>query len=86
MLCYQHLELQEHYNHKKKMKVVRNLLISSTEPTDTNVGWLKPLPDGNFKLFFNNGGWTPILIDITIESVGQLAFQYVGDVPDIVIS
>lgn len=34
------------------MKVVRNLLISSTEPTDTNVGWLKPLPDGNFKLFF----------------------------------
>lgn len=25
------------------MKVVRNLLISSTEPTDTNVGWLKPL-------------------------------------------
>lgn len=36
--------------------------------------------------FFNNGGWTPILIDITIESVGQLAFQYVGDVPDIVIS
>ena len=39
------------------MKVVRNLLISSTEPTDTNVGWLKPLPDGNFKLFFfNNSG------------------------------
>lgn len=36
--------------------------------------------------FFNNGGWTPILIDITIESVGQLIFQYVGDVPDIVIS
>ena len=34
------------------MKVVRNLLISNTEPTDTNVGWLKPLPDGNFKLFF----------------------------------
>lgn len=34
------------------MKVVRNLLISSTEPTDTNAGWLKPLPDGNFKLFF----------------------------------
>lgn len=69
------------------MKVVRNLLISSTEPADTNVGWLKPLPDGNFKLFFfNNGGWTPILIDINIESVGQLIFQYVGDVPDIVIS
>ena len=37
-------------------------------------------------IFFNNGDWTPILIDITIESVGQLIFQYVGDVPDIVIS
>lgn len=69
------------------MKVVRNLLISSIEPTDTNVGWLKPLPDGNFKLFFfNNDGWTPILIDITIKSVGKLAFQDIGDVPDIVIS
>lgn len=44
------------------MKVVRNLLISSTEPTDANAGWLKPLPDGNFKLFFfNNGGWTPLI-------------------------
>lgn len=29
------------------MKVVRNLLISSTEPTDTNVGWLKPLLEQN---------------------------------------
>nr|DAG94336.1 MAG TPA: hypothetical protein [Crassvirales sp.] len=37
-------------------------------------------------IFFNNGGWTPVLIDITIESVGQLVFQYVEDVPDIVIS
>lgn len=36
--------------------------------------------------FFNNGSWTPILIDITIESVGQLVFQYVEDVPDIVVS
>lgn len=67
------------------MKVVRNLLISSTEPTDTNVGWLKPLPDGNYKLFFFNNGWTPILIDIKIESVGQLMFQYVQDVPNIII-
>lgn len=39
---------------------------------------------GTSSCFFN-GGWTPILIDITMESVGQLAFQYVGDVPDIVI-
>lgn len=65
------------------MKVIRDLLVSSTEPTDTNVGWLKPLPDGNFKLFFfNNSGWTPVLMDITY----QLVFQYVEDVPDIVIS
>lgn len=67
------------------MKVVRNLLISSTEPTDTNVGWLKPLPDGNYKLFFFNNGWIPILIDIKIESVGQLMFQYVQDVPNIIV-
>ena len=67
------------------MKVVRNLVISNIEPSDTNVGWLKPLPDGNYKLFFFNNGWTPILIDIKIESVGQLMFQYVQDVPNIIV-
>lgn len=35
-------------------------------------------------IFFNNG-WTPILIDIKIESVGQLMFQYVQDVPNIIV-
>lgn len=35
--------------------------------------------------FFFNNGWTPILIDIKIESVGQLMFQYVQDIPDIII-
>ena len=35
--------------------------------------------------FFFNNGWTPILIDIKIESVGQLMFQYVQDVPNIIV-
>lgn len=47
---------------------------------------VKAITRWELQAIFNNGGWTPILIDITIESVGQLAFQYVGNVPDIVIS
>lgn len=34
------------------MKVIRNLLISIAEPIDTDVGWLKPLSNGAFMLFF----------------------------------
>ena len=37
------------------MKIIRNLVMGEKEPTDVNVGWLKPIEDGNFKLFFFDG-------------------------------
>lgn len=61
------------------MKVVRNLLISSIEPTDTNIGWIKPLPNGSFELlFFGSSGWVPVS--------GKIKFQYIEDIPDIIIN
>lgn len=53
------------------MKIIRNLLINIAEPIDTDVGWLKPLSNGAFMLFFfGDKGWTPI----SIESSGELKF------------
>ena len=64
------------------MKTVNNIVISVSEPPINNVGWLRPLSNGAFMLFFfNEKGWTPI----SIESSGELKFQYVQEVPDIII-
>ena len=66
----------------KIMKTVKDIVISVSEPSVNNVGWLRPLSNGAFMLFFFNGeGWTPI----SIESSGELKFQYVQEVPDIII-
>lgn len=64
------------------MKAVRDIVISKFEPPVNNVGWLKPLSNGSFMLFFfNEKGWTPI----SIESSGELKFQYIQEIPDIII-
>ena len=64
------------------MKTVKDIVISMSEPTVNNVGWLKPLSNGTFMLFFfGDKGWTPN----SIESSGELKFQYIQEVPDIII-
>ena len=64
------------------MKTIKDIVISTAEPPVNNVGWLKPLSNGAFMLFFfNEKGWTPI----SIESSGELKFQYIQEVPDIII-
>lgn len=64
------------------MRTVKDIVISTSEPPVNNVGWLKPLSNGAFMLyFFNEKGWTPI----SIESSGELKFQYIQEIPDIII-
>ena len=64
------------------MKTVNNIVISVSEPPVNNVGWLRPLSNGAFMLFFfNEKGRTPN----SIKSSGELKFQYVQEVPDIIV-
>ena len=61
------------------MKAVRDIVISEVEPPVNNVGWLKPLSNGNFMLFFfTRKGWT------SVSSLEELKFQYVQEIPDII--
>lgn len=63
------------------MKAVRDIVISEIEPPVNNVGWLKPLSNGNFMLFFfTKKGWT----SVSGESLEELKFQYVQEIPDII--
>ncbi len=64
------------------MRTVKDIVVSISEPLVNNVGWLKPSSNGTFMLFFfGDKGWTPIFI----ESSGELKFQYIQEVPDIII-
>ena len=64
------------------MKTVKDIVISRSEPPVNNVGQLKPLSNGTFMLFFfGDKGWT----SISIESSGELKFQYIQEIPDITI-
>ena len=46
------------------MKIVKDIVISTSEPPVNNVGWLKPLSNGTFMLFFfSDKGWIPISIE-----------------------
>ena len=64
------------------MRTVKDIVVSISEPLVNNVGRLKPLSNGTFMLFFfGDKGWTPIFI----ESSGELKFQYIQEVPDIII-
>ena len=63
------------------MKAVRDIVISEVEPPVNDVGWLKPLSNGNFMLFFfTRKGWT----SVSGESLEELKFQYVQEIPDII--
>lgn len=64
------------------MKAIRDIIISEVEPPVNNVGWLKPLSNGNFMLFFfTRKGW----MSVSGESLEELKLQYVQEIPDIII-
>lgn len=63
------------------MKAIRDIIISEVEPPVNNVGWLKPLSNGNFMLFFfTRKGW----MSVSGESLEELKLQYVQEIPDII--
>ena len=64
------------------MKAIRDIIISEVEPPVNNVGWLKPLSNGNFMLFFfTRKGW----MSVSGESLEELKLQYIQEIPDIII-
>ena len=67
------------------MKTIKDIVISVAEPSKS-VGWLKPLPNGTFILyFFGAKGWIN-LADSQPQAVGDLNFQFIQEIPDIIIN
>ena len=60
------------------MKTIRDIVISTSEPPVHNVGWLKPLSNGSFMLyFFGNNGW--ISTSNEVQSDKDIPTIYVDD-------
>lgn len=67
------------------MRTIKDIVISVAEPSKS-VGWLKPLPNGTFMLyFFGAKGWVN-LFESQPQPVGELNFQFIQEIPDIVIN
>lgn len=45
------------------MKKIRDIIISSVEPTNNSVAWLFPVGDGTFKLkLYSSTGWADVAL------------------------
>lgn len=67
------------------MRTIKDIVISVAEPSKS-VGWLKPLLNGTFMLyFFGAKGWVN-LSESQPQAAGELNFQFIQEIPDIVIN
>ena len=67
------------------MRTIKDIVISLAEPSKS-VGRLKPLPNGTFMLyFFGAKGWVN-LSESQPQVAGELNFQFIQEIPDIVIN
>lgn len=63
------------------MKYIRDIIISTEEPSVNNIVWLQPQSNNTYKLFiYGSNGWTPIVS----KELGKLNFKYIQDIPDII--
>ena len=67
------------------MKIIKDIIISISEPPVHNVAWLQPQPSNTYKLFiYGNKGWTPLS-----SSGGEgsnIQTEFIEEIPNIIIN
>lgn len=67
------------------MKTIKDIVISTHEPSINNVAWLQPQPNNTYKLFiYGNNGWTPLS-----SSGGEgsnIQTEFIEEIPNIIIN
>ena len=67
------------------MKIIKDIIISTSEPSVNNVAWLQPQPNNTYKLFiYGNKGWTPLS-----SSGGEgsnIQTEFIEEIPNIIIN
>ena len=67
------------------MKIIKDIIISISEPSTNSVAWLQPQSKNTYKLFiYGNNGWTPLS-----SSGGEgsnIQTEFIEEIPNIIIN
>ena len=67
------------------MKIIKDIIISTSEPSINSVAWLQPLSNNTYKLFiYGNNGWTPL--SSSGEEGSNIQTEFIEEIPNIIIN
>lgn len=67
------------------MKIIKDIIISTSEPSINSVAWLHPQSNNTYKLFiYGNNGWTPL--SSSGEEGSNIQTEFIEEIPNIIIN
>ena len=67
------------------MKIIKDIVISTSEPPVHNVAWLQPQSNNIYKLFiYGNNGWAPL--SSSGEGESNIQTEFIEEIPNIIIN
>ena len=67
------------------MKTIKDIIISTSEPSINSVAWLQPQSKNTYKLFiYGNNGWTPL--SSSGEEVSNIQTEFIKEISNIIIN
>ena len=67
------------------MKIIKDIIISTSEPSINSVAWLQPQSKNTYKLLiYDNKGWTPLSSSEGEES--NIQTEFIEEIPNIIIN
>ena len=67
------------------MKTIKDIIISTSEPSINSVAWLQPQSNNIYKLFiYGNNGWTPL--SSSGEEGSNIQTEFIEEIPNIIIN
>ena len=67
------------------MKIIKDIIISISEPSINSVAWLQPQSKNTYKLFiYGNNGWTPL--SSSGKEGSNIQTEFIEAIPNIIIN
>ena len=67
------------------MKTIKDIIISTSEPSVNSIAWLQPQSNNTYKLFiYGNNGWTPL--SSSGEGESNIRTEFIEEIPNIIIN
>ena len=67
------------------MKIIKDIIISISEPSVNSIAWLQPQSNNTYKLFiYSNNGWTPL--SSSGEEGSNIQTEFIKEISNIIIN